>query len=1452
MLQKWGPWNQSKQPNNPNQKRNSLVRVVLVILLLTSLFPVLLIGTLTFFRSRDMLRNQVSNQMENMIHNELTQIRQYVNTRESLMERLAVDEVFQRNLNNLLNSQVDTPEYIQARSSVFVEFSLYFDYRSFTLGSSTQFFDELFIMRPDGEALVSTDSNWLLTNFGAGKIRNDYILELAGTNGTTFAFNKDILSTNPGHMLIFSTRSFTNENGEPVATMVAVGSTPLVNQTLSDAAAFFTGARGYLITPERFFIGPAENDSVVLLPKEPEIEAEVMPLVKREYDKTFFSSRTASDQPVVVFAQWIPEYNIGFALEVPERSIYSQISILDGFNLIVLALALMLTGILIYIGTRGVVTPLVYLSNVAESFAKGNWTERAAIQRDDEIGLLATSFNHMADQLSELYHSLESVVEKRTSQLRTASEVAQLATSTTRLDETLSRTANLVVERFNYYHVAIYLMDEAERSVVLTEASGAAEKEIKQRATRLTVGPDSLIGWVAANNQPRIIPNVLLTSGYQMDPLLPITRSEAAIPISLGKQVLGVLDIQSAQEDAFDDETVSVLQTLANQISSTLQSSRLLQTTQLSHQETSLLYRATRQVTTAHAQDEIIQILSDTFIQLPYVSMVLSVQDDQFKVMVLTDYKTGKVDRNLSGISIPMHELGQMLTENRINLIDIGKASEFDNIVSFLFRRGCRTAALLSVVESGKLNKVLVIGSREAERITYTSLQPYANLAEVIGASLEKFTVVSTLQYRLAELQILANFSQAISAEIALQQLFRVLHEQVMQTLGNDINFAVAIFNQQKNLIEIPYRYEGGQVVPPVHPFPLGEGLTSYVLQKRKPLLLARDAEKTATAMGAKVVGKPAKSWMGIPLIYASQIAGALIIQDEETEGRFSDNDVNLFMTLAPQIANAIYNARLLTETQQALKAYDQEHFLLNSLLDHSPNGISFKDLEGRYLRVSKSYTEIYQTDPEGMIGKSDLEVLDEETAAQFIGRQKILLASGQPAVDVIQMGEPETDQEKWYWVSGTPIYQKDNSPYGFLFIQSDITELKQAENLAQRRADTLTTAAEIARDTTGSLDVETVLRRSVNLVRERFGFYHASIFLLDPQGEYAVLRESTGSAGEKMMQNGHRLAVGSKSIVGQVTASAQPLVVNDVIHEPAHYPNPLLPETRSELAIPLKVGEHVLGALDVQSVKLNAFDSEDVNILQILADQLAIALVNGELYAKTQELLKKHRMLREITLTTEANTTLEDTLITVVRELRAHEVADRMRILLLNERSLLQTHASTGFEGTHHLDTSYTLGEGIVGAAAAEKRTLRVGNTGIDQAQSELVIPIMFNDELLGILEMQSEQEFAFDENDEEILSALGNNLGVAIANIRLVNQVSQQVERERLLFEITSKIRRSVDLDTILQTSTREICRAIGARRARIHITAADPISQPHLSESQDHPIPSNGHKNGREAKQ
>ncbi len=178
----------------------------------------------------------------------------------------------------------------------------------------------------------------------------------------------------------------------------------------------------------------------------------------------------------------------------------------------------------------------------------------------------------------------------------------------------------------------------------------------------------------------------------------------------------------------------------------------------------------------------------------------------------------------------------------------------------------------------------------------------------------------------------------------------------------------------------------------------------------------------------------------------------------------------------------------------------------------------------------------------------------------------------------------------------------------------------------AQRRALELQTASEIARDTASTLTLDLLLERIVNLLIDRFSFYHASIFLLDESGTFATVRESTGSAGAELKRRGHKLAVGSRSVVGTVTATGEPFVLNDVLNSPMYYPNPLLPDTRAEMGLPLKLGNTVIGALDMQSKSTNAFGPDDVNVLGILSDQIAIAIENARAYELAQHAVEEMR----------------------------------------------------------------------------------------------------------------------------------------------------------------------------------------------------------------------------------
>ncbi len=326
----------------------------------------------------------------------------------------------------------------------------------------------------------------------------------------------------------------------------------------------------------------------------------------------------------------------------------------------------------------------------------------------------------------------------------------------------------------------------------------------------------------------------------------------------------------------------------------------------------------------------------------------------------------------------------------------------------------------------------------------------------------------------------------------------------------------------------------------------------------------------------------------------------------------------------------------------------------------------------------------------------------------------------------------------------------------------------------SRRHTIQLETAAQIARDVSGSLNLDDLLKKAVNFIRERFDFYHAGIFLIDLPGEFAVIREATGEAGSQMKRAGHKLGIGSKSIVGYVAGRGEFLVVNDTTKDATYYANPLLPETRAEAAIPFKVGDRIVGVLDVQSVHAFAFTEDNLRTLQILADQLAIAVVNSELFAETQEQLSQHRLLHHITSSAASGTTLEEALDSAVSGLQVTLGGDRVSILLPDsEHKFLEVKASMGY--SQDVDKiRVPVGSGVTGWVAEHHRLLRVDNVAKDpryiQASpntcSELAIPLMYRNEVLGVLNVESEQIAAYDENDEEMLGTLGGSLAAIIAN--------------------------------------------------------------------------------------
>ncbi len=605
-----------------------------------------------------------------------------------------------------------------------------------------------------------------------------------------------------------------------------------------------------------------------------------------------------------------------------------------------------------------------------------------------------------------------------------------------------------------------------------------------------------------------------------------------------------------------------------------------------------------------------------------------------------------------------------------------------------------QSVAFVPVMRKEEITTLLIVGSRREQPILPEMVQAYTHVADLLTSSIERLNTLQKVERRLAEMETIISIGKEISSIRDLNTIYTTLHSRIRLLMG-DVNFLVAIYTANTSSISIPYMYEkgfeGGDVTS-IDTFPLGEGLTSILIRTKQPLLLVEDTENRAAALGAKIAGKPAKSWLGTPLIVADEAIGALIVQDVENEHAFDESDLQLLTSFAIQVAAAIYNGRL----------------------------------------------------------------LDQMSA----------------------------------------------------------------------RAIQLQTAAEVARDISGSLDLGELLNKAVKLIYERFNFYHAAVFMLDQTNEYATIREATGEAGKQMKRAGHKLKVGSKSIVGYVTGSGEALIVNDTSRDATYYANPLLPETHAEAAIPLKVGQRILGALDVQSTRAYSFAEEDIRILRILADQMAIAVINSELFADTQEHLSQHRLLHHVTTAAASGTTLEESLNSATQGLQVTLGGDRVSILLADKaKKTLKVSSFAGYsEEIGKLEVPF--GAGITGWVAVHQLPQRINDVTLDSRyiqvgsniRSELAIPLSYRGDLLGVLNVESDQVSAYNENDEELLGTLGGSLAAIISNARLIEQVRRQVDHERMLYEVTSKIRRSTDMQTIMATTTSELSKVLGARRAQI----------------------------------
>ncbi len=339
-----------------------------------------------------------------------------------------------------------------------------------------------------------------------------------------------------------------------------------------------------------------------------------------------------------------------------------------------------------------------------------------------------------------------------------------------------------------------------------------------------------------------------------------------------------------------------------------------------------------------------------------------------------------------------------------------------------------------------------------------------------------------------------------------------------------------------------------------------------------------------------------------------------LHVIDESIQREWTKDEQLLIKQVIDQLSLAMENARLFQEAQK---------FKLG--IDRTDNAVFITDPEGNIQYVNPGFQIVYGFTSEEVIGKTP-RIIKSGTSSQEEYRQfwATLLSGRTTSGEIIN----RTKDNRLIPISGTnsPILDESGKILGFLSVHQDISDRKKSEAAISRRNEYLAVSSEIGRLVTSTLDLNSIFTRTVKLISERFGFYHAAIFIVEETGFNAVLREATGEAGAEMKRQNHSLPVNPNSVVGKVTSDGEAVVVNDVNTHPLHKVNPFLPETRAEAALPLRIGNRVIGVVDIQAKNVNAFTEDEVTVLQTLADQVAIAIDNARSFELSQEAVKEMR----------------------------------------------------------------------------------------------------------------------------------------------------------------------------------------------------------------------------------
>jgi GAF domain-containing protein/HAMP domain-containing protein len=981
-----------------------------------------------------------------------------------------------------------------------------------------------------------------------------------------------------GALSVYYAKPIADSDGKLLGLLIGQAVVSPLVEIMSDPTGLGRTGETFLIAPDKSFVARSRSRETLLTADSTAIRAVV---AGQSGSGVWMDYR---GQTVVGAYRWIPQLGVGLIAKQDRAEALSAAYAQVSTSVLIGVLALMGVAVASALLARRIIAPIAELTRTTQRIAAGEFDLRVQVQRDDELGQLADTFNETTERIRMLIDSLEDRVRERTRDLQITAEIGHSISAIRDIDQVLNRTIELICERLGYYHAQVFLLDDVKQHAVLRASTGEAGRELLRRGHKLEIGSQSVIGQVMARGEPVAARDTDTSPIYRRNELLPDTRAELAVPIRLAGEVIGALDVQSVESEAFDPQTISVLQTIANQLAVAINNARLFEETQslltTSVQTTRLLTREGWQEFVKEQQEAL--------------GFTYNLSD----VLPLADEWPATYDEDGGGIDTPITLRGQIIGQ-------------------------------------------LMAQPPEGRQWTDEDRALIEAIAERLALALENARLFGQTQATLQATTRLYEASRAISEASSVEELL----DTVLKAVAGD------------------------------------------------------EVDRVVIALLDDPDSPPQERWAEMSAIWKG-------LEDDP---------------LQPGNRLSASNIPLLADVERS-----GQPIVINDLRDTA------------------------ELDPQS---------------------RNVLLAFGIQAIAIIPI---EAGGRTLGWLMIQTLRQpRDFGQSEVRFYRSiadqagAVLESTVLLDLAQARARQLQAANDVSRAAASILDPDILLPQVVERISQAFGYYHTQVFVIDEMGENAVLRASTGEVGRKLLARRHSLSVGSQSVIGQVTAHGEPAIARDTDTDSVHRRNELLPDTRSELAIPLKIGTRVVGALDVQSEHPNAFDQEAVVILQTLADQIAVSLENAQLFHEIEQRVAE---LATINLASQALARARtlDELCYYLAEQLAQTFGAQHAYLALWDRAddlvrfpiFIQDGQSVGpppplSPGGSLIWRVLRTGQPLMLNQAVAEAAKTIGEQLVGSpAKSWLGVPLMLGDEALGVISLQdTESENAFDLSHQRLL---------------------------------------------------------------------------------------------------